>query len=105
MSVAPEQKQEPKYKQLWSIERASFWRAVMPESQLPIFVYIIRAQEIYCMVSQTEKTKIVDGADDRLMSKEFVFAIRWHQNPDLETAGHPWEVVELQPREIVQMLV
>lgn len=57
------------------------------------------------MVSKKNKSKIVDGSDDRLVSKEFVFAIRWHSNPDIEVAGHPWEVVDLQPREVILMLV
>lgn len=47
----------------------------------------------------------MDGGDDRIMSYDYLFALRLHTEPDLESVGHKWELVELQPREVLKLLV
>ena len=94
----------PKYKQFWHIDRAQFTRAVIPDQNQPIFVFNIKAQYIYCFVHKIDPKKIVDGADDRLMSVEFQFGLRFHSTPDIETIGHKWEIIEVQEQMVVQML-
>ncbi len=47
------------------------------------------------MVSNADPYKIVDGSDDRVLSYSFTFALRLHDNPDIESTGHKWEVVEI----------
>lgn len=39
--------------------------------------------------------KIVDGDDERIMRTDYMFGIRLHHEPDLETIGHKWEIVEM----------
>ena len=70
-----------------------------------MFEFDIKAQEIYCMVSIADKKKIIDGSDDRVMSMLYSFALSPHESPDLETFGHRWEVVSLEPKEMVKMLI
>jgi import inner membrane translocase subunit TIM44 len=98
------EKCEPKYKYLWQIDPASFSTALIPEKKLPVFIFIIKTQEIYCNISKVDK-RIVDGDDERLMNWEYQFAITPHSNPDLENVGHAWEIIELQPRQVLKMLV
>ena len=98
------EKCEPKYKYLWQIDPAYFSTAMIPEKRLPVFLFTIKTQEIHCNISKIDK-RIVDGDDERLMNVEYSFAITPHQNPDLENVGHAWELIEIQPRQIVKMLV
>lgn len=98
------EKCEPKYKYLWQIDAATFSTALIPEKRLPVFVFLIKTQEIHCNISKIDKT-IVDGDDERLMNYEYSFAITPHQSPDLENVGHGWEIIELQPRQVIKMLV
>ena len=76
------QKSEPKYKNLWHIDRAYFYKAFIPESRLPVFVFSIKVQEIFCNISVIDK-RIVDGADDRLMQNEYLFSLTPHHTPDV----------------------
>ncbi len=39
------------------------------------------------------------------MRTEYSFALTINQNPDLEYTGHTWEIIEVQPKEIVKLLV
>jgi len=52
-------------------------------------------QEIHCLVSIVDRNKIVDGSDDRIMSNDYMFSLRYHTDPDVEELGHRWEIVEL----------
>lgn len=51
-------------------------------------------QEIHCNLDKITG-KIVDGEEDRLMSYEYRFALTLHDNPDILSIGHEWEIVEL----------
>ncbi|KRX00901.1 hypothetical protein PPERSA_09507 [Pseudocohnilembus persalinus] len=94
----------PKYKQLWTCDRSMFNKAFFPDSILPVFQFNIKMQEIYCNVDDITG-KIVDGSDDRVMAYDFIFGVRLHTDPDLETVGHKWELIEVQPQQVVKMLV
>jgi hypothetical protein len=39
------------------------------------------------------------------MSMDYLFALTPHLSPSLDTVGHAWEMIMIQPREIVKMLV
>ncbi|CAD8122867.1 unnamed protein product [Paramecium sonneborni] len=100
------EKSEPKHKQLWNVDEIRFTRASIPDSvKLPVFVFTIKTQEIFCYVSKTDRTKIVDGDDERIMSMDYQFALTPHSNPSSEEFGHIWEMIELQPQQVVKMLV
>jgi import inner membrane translocase subunit TIM44 len=49
--------------------------------------------------------KIIDGDEERVMSMDYMFALTPHLSPSLESVGHSWEMIEIQPREVVKMLV
>ena len=71
---------------------------------MPVFIFSIKTQEIHCNISKIDR-RIVDGDDERLMHYEYSFALTPHTNPDLENVGHGWELIEIQPRQVVKMLV
>lgn len=77
---------------------------MIPEKKLPVFIFSIKTQEIYCYISKIDK-KIVDGDDNRLMQNEYSFALTPHLTPDLENVGHSWEIIEIQPKQVVKLLV
>ncbi|CAD8123696.1 unnamed protein product [Paramecium sonneborni] len=100
------EKSEPKHKQLWNVDEIRFTRASIPDSvKLPVFIFTIKTQEIFCYVSKTDKSKIVDGDDERIMSMDYQFALTPHSNPASDEFGHIWEMIELQPQQVVKMLV
>ncbi|CAD8072647.1 unnamed protein product [Paramecium primaurelia] len=100
------EKSEPKHKQLWNVDEIRFTRASIPDSvKLPVFVFTIKTQEIFCYVSKTDRSKIVDGDDERIMSMDYQFALTPHSNPSSDEFGHIWEMIELQPQQVVKMLV
>lgn len=98
------EKSEPKFKSLWNIEKAVFDKAAMIDKGLPMFVFSVSAQEIFCDINKQTK-KVINGGDDRIMRTEYSFALTINQNPDLEYTGHTWEIIEVQPKEIVKLLV
>ena len=67
-------------------------------------MFTIQTQEIYCNISTVDK-RIVDGDDERLMRYEFSFALTLHSSPDVEAVGHSWEIIEIQPKEVLKLLV
>jgi len=77
---------------------------MLPNNNIPVFIFTIKVQEIFCNISVTKKT-VVDGGDDRVMSSDYLFAVRLHQEPDFELVGHKWEIVDIQPREVIKLLV
>jgi len=85
----------PKYDNLWDIEEAQLLGGHIPDKKLPTFTFTIKTQEIHCNISKKEK-KIVDGAEDRIMYNQYNFALTLHENPDIATTGHKWELIELQ---------
>jgi len=85
---------EPKYKQLWEIENAWLIGGQIPDKKLPTFTFTIQTQEIHCNLSKKDN-KVVDGAEDRIMTCQYNFALTLHSDPDLATIGHKWELIEL----------
>jgi len=51
---------------------------------------------LYCNICKTTG-KIVDGSDDNIMGYDFIYSLKIHTEPDIETVGHKWELVELVP--------
>jgi hypothetical protein len=39
------------------------------------------------------------------MQMDYMFALCPHLSPSVEEVGHSWEMIEIQPREVVKMLV
>eukprot|EP01017_Pseudomicrothorax_dubius_P047935 TRINITY_DN8651_c0_g1_i1.p1 TRINITY_DN8651_c0_g1~~TRINITY_DN8651_c0_g1_i1.p1 ORF type:complete len:144 (-),score=37.44 TRINITY_DN8651_c0_g1_i1:120-551(-) len=96
LRVRQEKKMEPKHKYLWNIERAEIVGGHVNEFQLPEFTFKIDTQEIHCYVDQIDHKKIVEGDDGRITMCQYSVRLQLHQSPDLEFAGHPWEVIEVR---------
>ena len=46
-------------------------------------------------MSAKDPEQVTDGADDDIMQYQWRFTISRHEEPDIETCGHYWEVIEL----------
>lgn len=56
------------------------------------------------MVSIKDKTKIVDGDEDRIMQYEYGFTLRPKFDDFEAESEFDWEMTECQPRQVVMML-
>lgn len=89
------------------MDEIRFTRASVPEAtKMPVFVFTIKTQEIFCLVSkvsipniyQSDRAKIIDGDDERILSMDYMFALTPHSNPAGDEFGHYWEMIEIQPQ-------
>lgn len=83
------EKSEPKYKELWQIERAYLSQGQVLENGMPVFTFTVKCQEVYCLVHKIDGS-LVDGDEDRIMSYEYLFAITPNFEMDVELVGHSW---------------
>ena len=92
MKLRVQEKWEYKYQEVLDITRAVFNAGQM--DQVPSFTYIIDTQEIGCKIC-TDKDEVYEGGDEQIMKNSWRVTISRHQDPDIETTGHYWEVTEL----------
>lgn len=67
---------EPKFKKILFIKWFSMKNAIVhPDSGLPIFEFLVDFSEIQCMIQKSDPEVIVDGYDNNLEYKKFLFIL------------------------------
>lgn len=70
---------------------------------------MIKMQEIDCLISTKEEDKgnevVVQGGKDKLSGKTYILAVRLHDEPNIESVGHEWEVTTFHVAEAHKMLL
>ena len=82
-----------KYQELLDIGNPSFNSGQM--DKVPSFTFIVETQEINCRVSVKDENEIIEGGDGNIMKNSWRFTLSRHEDPDIETTGHYWEITEL----------
>lgn len=75
------------------------------ENNAPKFSFTLSAQDINCKVSTKNPEEIVEGGDNDIEKGVYKITIRLHDEPDLATTGHYWEIIEFEKHEAVKQLV
>ena len=74
------------------------------EKDMPIFVFSISVQELFCNVSKKDR-KVVEGNPGYIKSSQFLVSIQRHPNPDLATTGHYWRIKEIAQTGVYKQIV
>jgi hypothetical protein len=75
------------------------------EDNRPRFSFTLSAQDINCKVSTKNPEEIVEGGDHQIEKAVYKITVRRHDEPDMATTGHYWEVVEFEKYEAVKQIV
>ncbi len=70
----------------------------------PRFTFSFTIQEIGCRID-SKTGEIVEGHVDNLLQTSYMMALTRHEEPDIATTGHYWEVTEFQKIGEVAQLV
>mmetsp|Transcript_881 Transcript_881/g.916 ORF Transcript_881/g.916 Transcript_881/m.916 type:complete len:173 (+) Transcript_881:425-943(+) len=93
-----------KYNDILNINAPIFLGGCIPEKQTAQFTYTIEVQELNCKVDLKDGS-IKDGSDDKIIDATYRITVGRHLNPDLELAGHYWEIVEFNKVGELQKIV
>lgn len=93
-----------KYDDILNINHPNFLGGQIPDKSPPQFSFTIEVQEIDCKVNVKDGS-IKDGGEDRIIESVYRIVLSRHDNPDLETTGHYWEIVEFNKVGELQRLV
>jgi len=66
------------------------------ENSKPQFSFIVDTQEIDCKVCIKDPNEIKEGSVDSIIKNSWRITITLHEDPDIETCGHYWEVVGIE---------
>jgi hypothetical protein len=59
------------------------------------FTFIVDTQEIQCRVSSKDEEEIIEGGDEAFVKNSWRFTLSRHEDPDIETTGHYWQITDL----------
>lgn len=96
---------EHKYKELIFCTDANLLAGSVSEDNRPRFSFTLSAQDINCKVSTKNPEEIVEGGDHQIEKAVYKITVRRHDEPDMATTGHYWEVVEFEKYEAVKQIV
>jgi hypothetical protein len=82
-----------KYDDILDCKHPNFLGGHVPDKSTPTFTFSIEVQEINCKVNIKDGS-IKEGKDDEIVDATYRIALSLHDNPDIELAGHYWEIVE-----------
>lgn len=63
--------------------------------KVPSFTYIIDTQELNLKVLIKDEDIEAEGSDESITKNSWRITISRHEDPDIETSGHYWEITEL----------
>jgi len=92
------------YDDILNINLPVFLGAQKPENLPPQFSFTIEVQEINCKVNAKDGS-IKEGGIDSIMDSTYRITLSRHEDPDIELAGHYWEIVEFNKVGELQRLV
>lgn len=92
-----------RYEDLLDCGKAVFNAGQM--DKVPSFTFVIDATEINCKVDVKDPDNVKEGHDEQIERISWRFTISRHEDPDIETTGHYWEITELQKVGELKMLV
>ncbi len=91
-------------KELLFVGKPDLLVAKKQDKDMPIFIYAIQVQELFCNVSKKER-KVVEGDPGYIRSSQFIVGIQRHSTPDLATTGHYWKIREIMQTGVFKQLV
>lgn len=81
------------YEEPLDVNKAVFNAGEM--NKVPSFTYIIETQELNLKLSIKDDSELTEGSDDSITKNSWRITISRHEEPDIETSGHYWEITEL----------
>lgn len=83
-----------KYTEFLDCGNVNFLGGQVPEKLPPQFSFTIQVQEINCKVNVKDENEIKEGGEDSIVQATYRIVLSRHDNPDIATTGHYWEIVE-----------
>ena len=81
-------------KELLFVSKPDLLIAKKQEKDLPLFIFSISVQELFCNVSKKDK-KVLEGNPGYIKGVQYLVSIQRHPTPDLATTGHYWKIKEI----------
>lgn len=76
---------------------------------MPYFSFTAKVQEVDCLVQEKPDENgaevVISGNLNNIISNTYVFIITMHDEPDVESVGHEWKVVDFRKAEGHKMLL
>src|SRR3990167_792449 len=89
----------PKVDKIWFLDAVELQDASIVQS-FPVFTFMIRMQDIDCLISTKPedegKDVIISGGENNITSSSYMISLMLHDNPDLESVGHIWRIVDFR---------
>lgn len=78
-------------------------------NSFPYFQFLVRMQEVNCLVSTKEEDQeemvIVSGDKSKIMETSYLLVLTLNREPNLEEVGHEWEIVQFRLAESHKMIL